>query len=448
MSIVQSIRDVGPWRKQLTVTIPAPAVEKEQARVLRDLGREVSIPGFRKGKVPPRVLRQRLGSRIDKEVVDRLVPRFWHQAQEESELEPLLAPQVEEVGELVEGEPLTFVASVEIRPEIPLGDLGGFDLPDPSVEPADAEVDEALGDLRRRVANWVPVEREAARGDLVAAEITEIPEQPPAEGDEPEPQMVEIEVGDPRVWEELSLGVTGLSAGQEGRFSHREPGGSEGRPSPERHFTVKVVAVKERDLPPLDDELARTVGDFEDLAELTEHVRKQLEMQKTHERHQARRDALLRELRARHPLELPRGVVDEEVEHLVNDYAHTLARQGVDLENGDIDWRKIAEQTRPKAEERVHTRLVLDAVADREDISVDAGELDEALSALARAQNTSVPALRRTLQETDRLDGFRREARRNKTVRHLMGDEPATGGPGASGANDDPSTAAAGEVAR
>lgn len=281
----------------------------------------------------------------------------------------------------------------------------------------------------------------------MAAEITEIPEQTPAQGDEPTPQMVEIEVGDPRVWEELSLGVTGLSAGQEGRFSHRDPGGSEGRLSPERHFTVKVVAVKERDLPPLDDELAHTVGDFEDLAELTDHVRKQLEMQKTHERHQARREALLRELRARHSLELPRGVVDQEVEHLVNDYARTLARQGVDLENGDIDWREVAEQTRPKAEEHVHTRLLLDAVADREGITVDAGELDEALSVLARAQNTSVPALRRTLQEADRLDGFRREARRNKTVRHLMGEEPATIEPGASETSEDPSAAAEGGVA-
>ena len=423
MTIVQSVQDAGPCRKQVTVTIPAPAVEKEQARVLRDLGREVSIPGFRKGKIPPQILRQRFGSQIDKEVLDRLLPRFWREAQAEAELQPLLPPQVEDVGELSRGEPLTFVASVEIRPEIEIGEVADLELPDPSVEVTDDEIQESLNDLRRRVADWVPVEREAARGDLVVAEITEIPESPPEEDDEPEPQTVEIEVGDPQVWEELSLAVTGLSAGQEGRFSHRDSAPSEGPMPPERHFRVSVVAVKERDLPPLDDDFARTVGDFEDLDELEGEVRQQLNSGKVGERRKVRRDALVRELRARYPLELPRGVVDQELEQLVQDYARSLAQQGVDIETADIDWRQIADQARPTAEERVHTRLLLDAVAREKDLSVSPSELEEALSSLARGQNTSVPAMRRALEDADRLEGFREEVRRNKVVRHLMGEE-------------------------
>jgi len=434
MTIVQSIQDAGPCRKQVTVTIPAPAVEKEQTRVLRELGREVSIPGFRKGKVPPRVLRQRFGREIDKQVLDRLLPRFWQQAQAETELQLLLPPQVEEVGDLTDGEPLTFTASVEIRPEIEIGEIGELSLPDPPVEPEEDEMRQMLDDLRRRVADWVPVEREAARGDLVVAEIEEIPETPPEGEEGPEPQTVEIEVGDPRVWEELSLAVTGLSAGQEGRFSHREPAPQEGPLPPERHFRVQVVAVKERDLPPLDDDFARTVGDFEDLAELESQVRDRLIAQKTQERWDARRDALVRELRARYPLELPRRVVDHELERIVNDYAQSLARQGVDVENADIDWRQVAEEARPKAEEQVHSRLLLDAVAEHEEIAIDDAELEEGLASLARSQNTSAPMVRRTLLERDRLEDFRHELRRNKTLRHLMGEEaraeepePATG---------------------
>lgn len=424
MTIVQSVQDAGPCRKQVTVTIPAPAVEKEQAQVLRDLGREVSIPGFRKGKIPPQILRQRFGSEIDKEVLDRLLPRFWREAQAEAELQPLLPPQVEDVGELTRGEPLTFVASVEIRPEIEIGEIADLDLPDPDVEVTDDDVRESLDDLRRRVADWVPVEREAARGDLVVAEITEIPEEVPDEDQEaPEPQTVEIEVGDPQVWEELSLAVTGLSAEQEGRFSHRDPAPAEGPSPPERHFRVSVVAVKERDLPPLDDDFARTVGDFEDLDELEGQVREQLKGSKLGEREKVRRDALVRELRARYPLELPRGVVDQEVEQVVNDYARSLAQQGVNIEQADIDWRQIADQARPKAEERVHTRLLLDAVARKKDLSVSAAELEKALASLARSQSTSVPAVRRALEDADRLEGFREEVRRNKVIRHLMGEE-------------------------
>lgn len=422
MTLVQSIQDVGPCRKQVTVTIPAPAVDEERTQVLRDLGRQVSIPGFRKGKIPPGVLRQRFGEQIDKEVLDRLLPRFWREAQQETELEPLLPPQVEEVGDLSQGEPLTFVASVETRPEIALGEIDEIALPDPEIEPTDDEMQESLDDLRRRVADWVPVEREAARGDLVVAEIVEIPESPPEEGEEPEPQTIEIEVGDARVWEELSLAVTGLSEGQEGRFSRREPTPQDAPPAPERHFQLTIVAVKERDLPELDDDFAHTVGDFEDLAELETTVRDQLRSQKSEERRKARKDALVRELRGRYPLELPRGVVDHEVEHLVNDYARSLAQQGVDVENADIDWRQVGEQARPKAEELVHTRLLLDAIAEQEEIGVDASELEEGLSTLARAQNTSVPAVRRALEDGGRLQGFHEELRRNKTVRHLMGE--------------------------
>lgn len=423
MTIVQSVEDVGPWRKQITIEIPAPEVEQEQQRVARDFGRQVSIPGFRKGKVPRAVIRQRFGSEIDKEVVERLLPRAWQEAQQETELEPLLAPQVEEVGEVIPGSPLTFVASIEVRPEVELGELDDFELPQMETEPTEDEIREAIDDLRRRVADWVPVERAAARGDMVTAEITEIPEKAPPEGEEPEPQTVEIEVGDPQVWEELSLAVTGLEPGQTGRFSHRDPAPQEGAAPPERHFRVEVVAVKERDLPELDDELASTVGDFESLEELESQVRLHIEGEKKQERREERHDALTRELRQRYPLELPRRVVDDEIQNLLQDYAQKLARQGVDVERADIDWETIGKQARPQAEERVHTRLLLDAVADHLDVQVEPGELEAALASLARAQGASLPAVKRALQENDRLAEFRTQVRRNKTVSRLMGEE-------------------------
>src|SRR5579864_5636137 len=175
MSVVLSTKDVGPWRKQLTVEVPAPAVEAETERVVRELGQRVRLPGFRRGKVPAELVRRRFAKDIEREVIDRLVPRYWRQAQAESEIEPLLPPSVEEVGDLEPGGPLTFVATVETRPRVELGNLGGFHLPDPQVEPGELDVDKALDDLRMRFGEWVPVERPAARGDLVNAQITELP---------------------------------------------------------------------------------------------------------------------------------------------------------------------------------------------------------------------------------------------------------------------------------
>ncbi|MGH9361988.1 MAG: trigger factor, partial [Thermoanaerobaculia bacterium] len=217
MSVVVSVEDVGPCRKQLKIAVPAPAVEAETERVIQDFGRRVKIPGFRKGKVPAELVRRRYQKDIEHEVVERLLPRYWRQAQAESDIDPLLPPEVDEVEELRPGQDLTFVATVETRPRIELHSLRDFDLPSPEVEPGVVEVEEALEDVRKQVGTWVPVERPAARGDLVSLEVREA--RP--EGAWSEPQATEVELGDPRVWEELSLAATGLGAGQEAPFRRR-----------------------------------------------------------------------------------------------------------------------------------------------------------------------------------------------------------------------------------
>src|ERR1700694_6009035 len=185
MSGVLSMQDVGPWRKQLAVEVPAPAVEAKTQRVVREFGQRVRIPGFRRGKVPSELVRRRFAKDIEREVIDRLLPRYWRQAQAESEIEPLLPPEVDEVRDLEPGGPLTFVATVETRPKVELRNIRDFQLPDPEIEPGELDVDKALDDLRMRFGEWVPVERPAARGDLVSAEIVEIAdiaEQQPAAG--------------------------------------------------------------------------------------------------------------------------------------------------------------------------------------------------------------------------------------------------------------------------
>jgi len=423
MSVVVSVADVGPCKKQLKVEVPAPAVEAETQRVVREYGQRVRIPGFRKGKVPADLVRRRFQKDIEKEVVERLLPRYWHQAQEESSIDPLLPPEVEEVEELAPGAPLTFVATVETRPQIELRNIRDFDLPDPSIDPGTMEIDDTLDDLRKQLSRWVPVERPAARGDLVGGEIVELsaeegaPEGAPAR----EPQHVEVEVGDPRVWEELSLALSGLAAGQEATFTHRD--GPDPENGPERRFRVTVESVQERELPPLDDELAGKVGPFENVEGLREAVVARLKAGKVQGRYEQRQKAVLDQLRERHPMELPQGVVRHEVEHLVQDYAQSLAERGVKLDQAGIDWDRVAEEMRPLAEKRVHARLLLDAVSESEGIALSEEEFEAALAALARAQGTSTSALRRSLDEKGRLAGFRAQLRRDKTIRRLLGEE-------------------------
>jgi trigger factor len=459
MSVVLSVQEVGPCRKQLKVEIPAEAVAGETERVVREWGKKTRLPGFRKGHVPPAVVRRRFKQEIEGEVVDRLLPIYWQKARDEGGLEPLAPPEVDEVGTLAEGEPLTFVATVEVRPPIALGDLDGFDLPDPAIEPTDREIDDALDELRRRVADWREVERPAARGDRATAEIVEVPageatepaEPAAAEPTEPaaanpvaEPQTVSVEIGDPGVWEELSLAVTDLAAGQSGRFVRRP---AEGDEAPPRSFRVRVTKVEERELPPLDDAFAARVAKVETLAELRAQVVAGLTRGKRDERRRARETALRSQLRARHPVNLPQGVVRHEVEHLLRDYAEQLGRQGIDPQKVEIDWQNLGEQVRPEAERRVHDRLLLDAVADHESIVVGDDELEAAVATLARAQGINPGLLRSRLVEGGRLDGLRSDLRRAGAVRHLLGEQPAADAADAGDAAEHLGTATTGAAA-
>lgn len=420
MSVVLSIEDVGPSKKELRIEVPAPAVEAETARVVQDYGRKARLPGFRPGKVPAKVVRQRFQGEIDEEVVERLVPRYWRQAEAEAGLEPLTRPELAGVEDHEPGEPLVFRARVEVRPEIELGNLDDFEIPDPPAAPTDEEVEAALEELRRQSGDWLPVERPAGQGDLVAVEIEETTEREGPAGEAAEPTTVEVEVGSPQVWEELSVALTGLAEGQKGEFSRMDE--EEGRVR-ERSFRFQLRGVKERELPELDDELAREVGEFESVEELTQAVRDRLAQEKAHERHHAREKALLDQLRERHPVALPEGLVDAEVQKLAQDYAESLARQGVDLETSGIDWHAVAEQARPPAEKRVHARLVLEAVARERGLEVSAEELEQTLAGLAREQGVATGALRRALDQDGRLAELRTQLLRVKTIRHLLGEE-------------------------
>jgi trigger factor len=424
MSVVLSLQDVGPCRKQIKVEVPAPAVEAETQRVLREYSQKVRIPGFRQGKVPAELVRRRFAQDIEQEVKERLLPRYWKQAQAESSIEPLLPPEVDEVTDLQPGEPLTFVATVETRPVIELRDTQSFDLPDPEVEPGTLEIEETLENIRKQMSKWAPVERSASRGDLVALEVTTLPSD-----DHPEERTdkVQVEVGDPQVWEELTVAVQGLSAGQEAAFERRHehpPAEEGGQPHVhEQKYRVRVEGVQERELPELDDAFAAQVNaEFKTADDLRDAVVKRLRANKEDQRRTARQRALMDQLRDRHPIDLPQGVVRQEVEKMVQDYAENLARRGVDVENAGIEWNRVADEMAPMAEKRVHERLLIDAIADDRQLVVSEEEFERTLAMLARAQGVSTPVLRRKLDEDGRLGNLRGQLRRDKTIRTLLGE--------------------------
>jgi trigger factor len=433
MSVVVAVEQVGSCRKQVTIEVPAPAVAAEIERVVKEYGRKARIPGFRAGKVPAEMVRRRFREDIDREVVERLVPRYWRQAQAESRIEALLPPRVGDV-ELRPGAPLTFVATVETRPEFALGAIGGFDLPEMEVEATGAEVESALADLRRGLADWVPVERPAAGGDRVEGRLLELT------GDA-RPHPVEFVVGEPSVWPELSSAVEGLGAGQTAEFARPPAETAEAaEPAPgavarERRYRLELGAVREERQPPLDDAFAARVGSFADLPALRQVVGARIAAGKRGERRRRREQAALDQLRQRHPFELPEGVVEHEQEQLLRDYADSLARRGVELERAQIDWQGLRREVRPQAERRVHARILLDTIAEREGVAVDEAEFEQALQAIARAEGRSTAAVRQDLDQAGRLGMLRAQLRRDKTLGRLLGEDQEADPAGSAGSD-------------
>lgn len=420
MSVVIAFEEAGPWRKRLTIEVPAPAVEAETGRVVKDLGRSVQLPGFRKGKVPASLIQRRFSDEVERRVTERLIPRYWHQAEAEKSLDALTQPQVEDV-KFEPGQSMTFVAVVETRPEIELKNVDDFTLPEDEVEPSDDEVVQALGDLRRQDAVWRSVERPAATGDLVLGQVFEISGD---DADEPgrDPQPMRVEIGGDGVDEELSLALTGLVAGRSTPFRRRA---GEGPEAADKEYRIEVSDVRERELPELHDELAVKMG-FADVAALREAVTQRLRQAKENQLRARREQALLEQLRSRHPLELPQGVVDQEVDRLLHDQAHRLSAQGVDLEKAPIDWESMATQLRPEAQKRVHDRLLLDAVAKSKEIRLDEQEFERVLAGIAREQKKSSLAVRQELDAAGRLPLLRAQMLERQTLRHLLGtDEEA-----------------------
>ena len=430
MSVVVSRREVGVCRQEFEIEVPASEVDAEYLRVARDYRRRARIDGFRKGKAPLDLVRQRFGDSIGEDVSERLAPKYWQRASEEDGVHAMLPPSVAPV-QAAPGQPLRFTVTVDVEPEVEIGDSRSFELPQPETEPSEAEVDELLEQVRLQRSTWVPVERTAARGDRVRGRIhrSAMPGYAPeaaAEDDQdrdqddrgPATHEIDLELGDERAWPELTDNLTGLSAGQRADFERTETDEDVER---QRGYEIEVEEVLERKLPDVDDDWASSLAaTIETVDDLRRQLGEQVQAQKTEQAGQQRTDALLDQLRERYPVTLPEAVVEREALQMARSYANNLARQGFDLERQQLPWEQLMEEIRPQAEKRAHSSFLLDRIARDDGVEATAQDLERALEIMARARNTNRGRLRRELERDGGLEMLRVELRRDRTVQTLL----------------------------
>jgi trigger factor len=375
--VKSDLETLNPTRVKLTVEVPFEELKPSLDAAYRKIGAQVTIPGFRKGKVPPRVIDQRFGrATVLDEAVNEALPKFYGEALEANDVSPLGQPEVD-VTSFEDGQQLTFTAEVDVRPEFDLPDYDGLEVTVDDAEVSDAEVDEQLDGLRERFATLTGVDRAAADGDFVSIDLSasvagEAVDDLTAKG-------LSYQVGQGSLLDGLDEAITGLAAGEKADFPTALVGGDHA--GEEATVTVEVKSVKERELPELDDDFAQTASEFDTLDELRADVRTRVEGMKAVQQGVQARDRVLEALLAKVEIPLPEGVIKAEIESRNHNLAHQLeaasmtkadflAAEGQSEEEFDAD---IDQRTRGA----MTAQFVLDKVVEKEQLSVNEAELTQ-----------------------------------------------------------------------
>jgi trigger factor len=432
--------NVSDTQKNLVVEIPSTIVDAEIDKVARDYSRAARIPGFRPGKVPAKVVRQRFRDQILHDVAHGLIPRAVDEALRERGVEPVDTPDIRDVV-VEEGQPLKFTATFETVPPIEPGDYTTITLQQRSTAVPDQAVEEALNNLRERAARYEPVDgRGIQPGDSVVMDLvrTAIPKQeaplvviagepaPPKPSAEPQTDThedVTVEIGGTANPPGFDDQLIGLNEGHQKTFDVQYPQdyAIQELAGTTVSYSVNVKSIRKRVVPELDDEFAKDLGDFENLEALRARVRGDLEHEATHEAERNIRGELLKQLASRVTFDVPAALLDREIDRRMEDFVRRLMDQQIDPMKININWEEFREKQREPAAEAVRGALALDEVARREHLSVSDEDLNAEVERYAERSGRGAAAVRAKLEKEGGIARLYSGLRREKTVEFLLG---------------------------
>ncbi len=398
------IKDISPTRKQIDVEIDAAAVRTVYDRISDNYAKAASVPGFRPGHAPRAVVRTRFKDQIRTEVLRELLPDAVQQAVEEHKLEPLGEPELnlensEGLDQLGQ-QPISFNVSVEVLPEIKLGKYKGLEVTRSTRPVNDEDVDRVIENLREGSATLEPVEdRGAQLNDTVTASFhgtfLNEPEAEPINVED-----VDVVLGGEGVVQEITDQLTGARPDDEKTFTVDYPSDFSAKALAGKQvaYTVKVSAVRIKELPDLDDEWAQSLGDeIESLAQLRAKIRDDLEQQVKNEADNKMRGALMRQLVEAHEFELPARLVEHQTEHRLESVVRDMIGQGIDPRNPELQWDKARESLKEQASYDLRSSLLLEHIAGEENIEVSDQEVDDEINAIAEGSRQSADQVRAIL---------------------------------------------------
>jgi trigger factor len=409
-----TVHDESAVRKRIDVEIPADEVQRELDRGFERVRQQAHIRGFRPGRAPRKVVEQAYGEQVRREVIARLVEHSFHHAIEDHSLAVVGSPEID-AGELSPGEPLRYTVTVDIRPEIALGDVSGIAVERPEPVITDEDVERTVQAMRERAAELRPITDRAVvePGDMVTIDLkSELGE------DRQSRQGVVVEAGGgtfPLALERQLVGqrlgaLADLEVPYPGDYANASLAGKTVR------FEVKVNELHAKDLPALDDEFARDHGFGDTLGDLRSRVRTDLEQQAGAHADAQVREGVLRTLLERHSFEVPASLIVRRSDTI-------LASLGVRLPDGpeaEQTLARLREQVKAQAEREVRADLLLDALATQQAVEVTDADVDQEIVAMAARERQAPERLRAFYERAEARDALRARMRRVRALEHVV----------------------------
>jgi trigger factor len=433
--------DVNETRKNLVVEIDSTTVDAEIDKIARDYGKAARIPGFRPGKVPSKVVRQRFRDQILHDVAHGLIPRAVDEALRERGVEPVDTPDIKDVV-VEEGQPLKFTATFDTVPPIDPGDYSTIQLRRGAATVDEAAVDQALGGLRERGARYEPVEhRGVEHGDSVLMDLvrTTAGDHAAEHADHDQAadhadhdhdhgpksdnhQNVTVDIGAAANPPGFDTELAGLTAGAQKTFDVNYPDdyAITELAGTKVSYDVTIKAVRKRIVPDLDDEFAKDLGDFASLDALRARVREDLEHEAKHEADRELRADLMKQLATRVTFEVPQALLEREIDRRVEEFVRRLIDQQIDPMKTNINWEEFRERQREAAAEAVRGALVLDEVAKRQAVTVSADEVEAEVAKYAERTGRTPAAVRARLEKEGGIGRLYSGLRRERAIDFLL----------------------------
>jgi trigger factor len=410
------VQDLDPCKRQLTVEAPESEVAAAWEAACGRVQRQARLPGFRPGKVPRSLVRAHFAGEVRRAVAEQLIPDVYRRAIDESRLHPVEDPEVQDL-QLEEGRPLRFTAVVEIKPAIALAAYRGLAVRHTPKVVTDADVEADLQRLADRHATLVPVTRPARVGDFVVVDYSIEPEKAPARNE----QGYAFEVGAGRVLPEMDEAVIGLGVSDERRLTVRFPAehAREELRGTAGQLTLRVVEVKEKEIPALDDEFARALGPHQTLAELRAALRAEHEAAQERQNRHVLEEAVVDAALAQHDFAIPESLVRHEIAHRIGRMQQGMSRQGVDPASIPWDYERLSTELRPSAVRAVRWALLQEVIAEKEELASTDADVEAEIARLARETGRPPQAVRGILQKSGDLERLGLTLRERKVLNLL-----------------------------